>query len=546
MPLATPSKLPRVPLLIAIVCGFSQVLWFSLTCYHGIDYDGMAYLGIARHLRNGQWHEAINGFRSPLLPWLIAAATWGDVKPIYVGKIINAGTFLLSTLLLYLLTWRLWRSEIAASVSALLFVLARGYAAIAIEMITPDFLFAALALCYFVILLRCLRGGRLADWVLLGLIHGLAFLAKAFALPWLALCSLLAAGFSAGGARTKLARLGTSACIPILFAAGWASILHLKYGVYTTGTQFKSNLFQWTLRVHTNSGAYSLLRDTRDEVDEYFVDDPMPPDSPLWRYTIRVGETFPKVLQAETRNIPHALKETAIVITPGGLLAFAISVVFLSARKREYPIEWRFAVIVFVAAISLLVTYSMLVFDSRYLFPLTPLLLALAAPFFTRGASFPNYPWRLLCIALAVWGAMYSLVYSSSPFRLLVRDFQTSCYAAGNILRTHPRSAVVSIGSGPFPEHGVGWEAGYKGSFFGDARIAGALDFLPASSEMEVLMDDISKASPDAILWGRPSSPRYVAVLDALSARYPGSSRTRIGDVALGECGMVLTLRSQN
>ena len=121
----------------------------------------MAYLGIARHLRHGQFHAAINAFRSPLISWLIALASFasaeGSEAYVHIGKLINIGSFLLSLALLYVLIEKLWHSRLVASVAILMFSLGRGLAASAVSMVTPDFLFAAMTLIYFIVLLRCLR-----------------------------------------------------------------------------------------------------------------------------------------------------------------------------------------------------------------------------------------------------------------------------------------------------------------------------------------------------------------------------------------------------
>jgi hypothetical protein len=131
--------------------------------------------------------------------------------------------------------------------------------------------------------------------------------------------------------------------------------------------------------------------------------------------------------------------------------------------------------------------------------------------------------------------------YASSPFRLLTRDFQVSCYDAGNRLRAHAGSSVVSIGTGPFPEHGVGWEAGYKASFFGGRKIIGATASLPAANQLSSLTVDIRKASPDVILvWGRPDDPRYAGLIDSLLLQYPQNLNEKIVDPVLGQVGIVL------
>lgn len=520
-----------------------QLLWFASKCFHEIDIDGMAYLGIAHHLRQGEFHAAINAFRSPLISWLIAAASFGNADYVQIGKFINIATFLLSLALLYALTEKLWHSRLVASVAILMFSLGRGLSASAVSMITPDFLFAALTLVYFIVLLRCLRDDHLKDWFSLGAVHGLAFLAKAFALPWLAVCTLIALALSFKPWKTTVARLALAALIPVMVASGWATVLHSKYGVFTTGTQFKVNLLLWTLHSYGehHDPAYALLRDTSKEVDEYGVGDLMPPGSWPWTYALRPKQVVPQMIRAEARNVPRVLKEMVIVTTLGGLIAFITTLTILTHRRRQYPAEWRFAVVVAASALTLVTTYSTLVFDERYLFPLLPLVLAVAARFVVPDDEFDHDRWQRLCVTLVVLGTIASMVYPSSPFRLLARDFQSSCYDAARRLQAHSGSRVVSIGSGPYPEHGVGWEAGYKASFFGGRRIIAATDALPQSTQLSTVAADIRKASPDAILvWGNPDDARYTTLLQSLTLEYPRSSSEKIIDPVLGEVGTVL------
>jgi hypothetical protein len=210
-------------------------------------------------------------------------------------------------------------------------------------------------------------------------------------------------------------------------------------------------------------------------------------------------------------------------------------------------VEWRFAIVVAASALTLVTTYSALVFDERYLFPLIPLVLAVAARFLVpnrkddKDDEFDHDRWRKLCIALVVLGSIASMVYPSSPFRLLTRDFQSSCYDAGRRLQEHPGLRVVTIGSGPFPEHGVGWEAGFKASFFGERRIIAAAEALPQSTQLSSLAADIRKASPDAILvWGKHGDTRYTALQQTLAVQYPRSPSEKIVDPVLGEVGTVL------
>jgi len=530
-----------------------QLFWFASKCFNQIDIDGMAYLGIARHLRHGEFQAAINAFRSPLISWLIAVASFasagGSEGYVHIGKLINVGSFLLSLALLYVLTEKLWHSRLVASLAILMFSLGRGLAASTVMMVTPDFLFAALTLIYFIVLLRCLRNDRLRDWFFLGAVHALAYLAKAFALPWLAVCTLVALPFSTKPWKARLARLALAVLIPVMVASGWGTVLHSKYGVFTTGTQFKVNLLQWTLRAYSehNDTTYAVLRDTSKEVDEAGAADPMPPGSWPWTYPLSIKQVVPNMIRAEARNVPRVFKEMMVVTTLGGLIAFLATLAILTRRRRQYPVEWRFTIVVAASALTLVTTYSTLVFDERYLFPLIPLVLAVAARFLVpdnkdaEDDDFDHDRWRKLCIALVVLGTVASMVYPSSPFRLLTRDFQSSCYDAGRRLQQHTGSRVVTIGSGPFPEHGVGWEAGFKATFFGERRIIAATEALPQSAQLSSLAADIRKASPDAILvWGKPDDTRYTSLLQSLTLQYPRGPSEKIVDPVLGEVGTVL------
>jgi hypothetical protein len=535
------TRLSRCLLAAAILYVLFQLFWFVPKSIHQIDYDGMAYTGIARHLRQGQFHAAINAFRSPLLSWIIAITPIRNL--LLAGKFANIASLLVCGVLLYVFAWRLWHSRLTASIAVLMFAFARGFVPSAVGSVVPDFLFADLTLIYFILLLECLRRANLRHWFYLGSVHGLAYLAKAFALPWLALCTIVAALLSGGTPRQRLVRLTSAALIPVLAAGAWAIVLHSKYEVYTTGTQLRTNLLQWTLRAYRDhhDPTYSVLRDTTKEVDEYVVDDPMPPGSWPWTYRVTFQQAFPKILQAERFNVPQVLKEIFILITPGGVLAFAATLFLVTRRRSQLPVESQIVSVIFVATVSLLFTYSMLVFDMRYLFPLIPLQLAIAARFLVPDSDWNLGAWCALAIALVVLGTIASIAYSSSPFRKITRDFQASCYNAGAQLRAHTGSTVVSVGSGPFPEHGVGWEAGYKSAYFGDRHLIGALDNLPTPAATQAMLADLTKAAPNAIMvWGTAHDPNRQPLMQSLSSQYPNAVSQPISDPALGTVGTIL------
>ena len=270
--------------------------------------------------------------------------------------------------------------------------------------------------------------------------------------------------------------------------------------------------------------------------------DPLPPGSRAWHYRASGIRAIGLMASAERRNIPEALKELTILLTPGGILGF-IFVLWLAARCRaEQPPEFHFLVVVAISAVSLVFAYCMLVFITTYAFPLAAVIIAVTArAFVDDGRVQANHLWRRVCLALTVAGLLVSFIYGSSPFRTIDRDFQASCRDAARKLQNDAGSRIVTVGDGPYPERGVGWEAGYTVAYFTNRRII-ALGDLPSSEDIGPWIDDIRKsASDDVLLWGVPSDKKYQLAQQALMHEYHTS--LPIMDPALGEVGRVVSGR---
>jgi hypothetical protein len=379
-------------------------------------------------------------------------------------------------------------------------------------------------------------------WVLLGATHGLAYLTKGFALPWLALCTVLAILLSSPPKRW-VTRLAFAAMIPLVVVAIWASVLHSKYGVLTTGTQFKANFLQWTVKAYDDppERKYVMLSDTRAYADSYGVNDPMPPGSWPWRYQIHWRQALPKMASSQFHNLTKATKELLILVTPGGLLAFALVVVGLAKHRVEQSAQYSVGVVIAMGLVTLCLAYCLLVFDGRYLYPIIPLMMAVAVGLLLARPS----ALRTTAGVVTILGLAISTTYSSSPFRTLDRDFQISSYRAGELLRTHPGRTVATIGSGPYPEHGVGWEAGYKAAYFGDRWLVAATDRVPASAKTAALLEDLAKAAPDAVMiWGRPGDGAYKDIVKRVQGTRSVFA-TPLLDPSLGEVGTAVFFERQ-
>ena len=524
-------------------CAF-QIAWFWRLTAHNVNYDAVSYIGIARHLSRGDFVGSLNGYWSPLFSWCIAALSGVSSDFTLLARLITTGSFLLCLPLTYGLTFSLWRSPVLAASSVLWFTLARGVAAFSVYFIGADFLLTATVLLYFIVLLRCLRHPSGANWLMLGWLHGMAFLAKAIAFPWLTISTLLACRMAARrNGRAALLHAVIALAIPLLVWCSWGLTLKTKYEVFTAGYQSKWNLLdQSTRQQGERSGSpLKVLRDASRNFDSDMVVDSMPPGSVLWHAGLRLDATTRLILTREGRNLPAAIKELVILLTPGGVLA--VILVVLSLSSSDSP-ERKFVAVVLASAASVVIAYCMLVFDGRYVFPVAPLLMAVAVPFVVPGRRIDGGPGqfprgRAVAAAVLLASTLFLLLYRASPFRSLRRDYQPSCYDAARKLRLIPScKRLVVLGAGPYPEHGVGWEAGIYASYFAACRMVAFSPELPRAAQNEWVQKDLHIASPDAILlFGATRDPAYEAAAVAIHELWPNPQSKPVDDPQAGEVG---------
>ncbi len=549
----------RLAALLIVLAGVNwcfQAIWFWRYCGRNINADAVSYIGIARHLVAGDFKASVHGYWSPLISWLIAATSLAANDRSLSDHSIHAHTMVARLLMLplfaiclalaYWLTYRLWGSRVVGAMVVLWFTAARGVAAFSVCFIGADFLLTACVLTYFILLLRCLEEPEsLGRWLVLGLAHGVAFLAKAISLPLFAVATVVAVMFSLrGNSKKAVAALVCAAIFPVLSMAGWGTAIRQKYHVFTTGYQLRFNLLDPAARRASQPAGLAVLHDARMSFDNFMIADQMPPGSPIWRAQVWRPGLVRQVLQNEAQNIPLAIKELFVLLTPGGILALFLGVIQLTRGRKQAPGRFRFAWIVLFTTAALVTAYCMLVFDGRYVLPVAVVLMALGIRFavppgMVREASTDIEKvddagrWQTLAGTLLVLGLIGTQLYWASPFRTIRQDFQRSLYdAADGLLKGQVRTVVV-IGEGPYPEHGVGWEAGVYAAYFAGARVVGDLfedsgdagrlrrtgSGGPGNVDADSVVTDVGKLDPDAVLvWDPPQHAKYTGVVSKPAA----------------------------
>jgi len=141
--------------------------------------DGASYLSLSEHWAAGDWGGAVNGYWSPLLPLLLVPAALIGVSLVAAVQVVGVLTASASIAALQ----RLMRSVgiDTKRIVVLSFGAAPFAAFAAIDVVGPDLLMAAILVWFIAELLSDDR----SIWFV-GALGGLAFLAKAYAAPFLA------------------------------------------------------------------------------------------------------------------------------------------------------------------------------------------------------------------------------------------------------------------------------------------------------------------------------------------------------------------------
>lgn len=231
---------------------------------HQLNPDAIAYCRIAGYYAGGQWELAVTGYWGPLLSWLMVPLLKVGVAPLVAARGVMAlsGVVFLCGAVAVFRAFRLPRVALVTGAW-----MAMGWSVFwSVRHITPDLLLAGLAglavSATMEALLAPCRGlaaaasspasglktatasrqhGR-AVWraIAAGMWWGLAYLAKAVALPLAGLTTAALTLFALSGRwelRRELAeRLGVVWLCTALVAGPWMGVLSLHYGKFTFST----------------------------------------------------------------------------------------------------------------------------------------------------------------------------------------------------------------------------------------------------------------------------------------------------------------------
>jgi len=129
---------PELLLALAGLYWAFQIGWFWRYCGRTINFDAISYIGIARHIAQGDLKASLHGYWSPLISWLIAVVSFAGGDRTREARLLMLPLFAACMVLTYWLTQKLWNSRLLSAAAVLWFTTARGVAAFSVCFIGAD------------------------------------------------------------------------------------------------------------------------------------------------------------------------------------------------------------------------------------------------------------------------------------------------------------------------------------------------------------------------------------------------------------------------
>lgn len=335
------------------------------------DDDGIGYMMVTRRMAEGDWHNAINGYWSPLHSWLAFPLVKAGLTEITAFRITN---WILGYLMLVWIFRLSNRTSLTGGLkTALLLVSIPVTIHFAIYEVAADVLFCWLVLVYVDLITRENFFQSLRLNLLCGVLGALLYFSKTYAFPFFLLhFALMQFWFFRQSAATEKKRwitrnLAAGIGIFLLMSGPWIAILYQKYHILTIGYSGKINQ-----DVHLYS---------RQLTTDALMTPPPYPDAPsTWEDPISIpmertpGEYFfrPDILVKQARLFLTNVIRGVDAFNRLSFLSLAILFgmgIFLQQQRDRVP------GIFFFTALLLPLGYLLVFIESRYIWPVGLLLL---------------------------------------------------------------------------------------------------------------------------------------------------------------------------
>ena len=400
--------------IISLVVIYLTIAILILPGYcHQINPDGVGYLSVAHKYLAGHFREAVNGYWSPLISWLLVPLLALGLPPILAVK-IQAVLIGLATILIL---WRLLLHmgvptslRFIAALAAIPIVLYHG-----LTVITPDLLVACAILLYLMHLTSPRYDQRWYSGLISGALGALAYLAKAYALPFVLAHFLLISVVALVRQPERRRRIAfhfvTGLAALVLLSGLWAGALSVKFHSVTFGS---AGGFNHALDGPKKPGSPTQTRGLLPPPDPYAVsawDDITGLEMPDWTpWTPRENRLYQyRQWEQNLTAVRKLLDDATWLFYPLMLLSLVLP--FSAADPQPRRPAWLLAAALWLYPLGYLFLHVL----DRFLAPMSLLLLVLgifAVHAASRSGFFAAWGRPVLLAALVAFSFLYTPITS--------------------------------------------------------------------------------------------------------------------------------------
>ena len=244
------ARSPRPVTLAALVAYVALVVPAAINNVERVNPDGVCYIRLAQHIAEGRAWESVSSWWPPLISWCMAPLLAAGVDGLAAARIVLAAWGAVLVAAAAVLARHL--ADLSGAWRPLPPLLIAGAAVYwAINLISPDLIVAACLMLYFNAVLHPRLLESRGRQLLCGLLGGVAYLAKAYALPFFLVHFLFTvilrwrlgraaesngapAACAAGPGRADLLKSCGAGIFGLLLVAGpWIGLISWKDGRFT-------------------------------------------------------------------------------------------------------------------------------------------------------------------------------------------------------------------------------------------------------------------------------------------------------------------------
>src|SRR5437660_4120929 len=220
-----PDRHSATPLIL-ILAGYAvATVWTLPLTRWQLNPDGVSYILAARRVLSGDFLGAASAHWSPLFSWMLVPLLAAGIEPLLACKVlmdtIGAATIVAVWLLAPFFTRR---ASVRIVITAAFAPIVLAWAS---SLVTPDLLLVCILLFYFLAVFKSEDDARARTTIAAGLLGGLAYLAKAYALPFFVAHFTLVHVVRWRSGRSRFLT-GMAAFLAV--ALPWIATISLKYG----------------------------------------------------------------------------------------------------------------------------------------------------------------------------------------------------------------------------------------------------------------------------------------------------------------------------